>query len=197
MHRPPAHHPAPPMNTATVRGARADRRRLSGDQHHEHARTSGVMTCPDARTRSTLSKIAGVLHFVTDADDVYEIVTRLKAAMAPGSYLVVSPSRAMICLRKPQQARGNPTNGQPLPPSLERTMRLHISLTTWTLSRQASSTLHRGERTCRCAPHTGRSCTPAWDESHPNGTRCVNEQGPCAACAASADEKGNKSSGPG
>jgi hypothetical protein len=90
MHRPPAHHPAPPMNTATARGARADQRRLSGDQHHEHARTSGVMTCPDARTRSTLSKIAGVLHFVTDADDVYEIVTRLKAAMAPGSYPVVS-----------------------------------------------------------------------------------------------------------
>jgi nucleotide-binding universal stress UspA family protein len=34
--------------------------------------------------------LVAILHFVTDADDVYEIVTRLKAAMAPGSYLVVS-----------------------------------------------------------------------------------------------------------
>ena len=34
--------------------------------------------------------LVAVLHFVRDSDGVYEIVERLKDAMAPGSYLVVS-----------------------------------------------------------------------------------------------------------
>jgi S-adenosyl methyltransferase len=90
MHRPPAHNPAPPMNTATIRGARTDQQRLSGDHHHEHAQTSGVMTCPNARTRSTLSKIAGVLHFLPGTDDPQGIVKSLTGGLAPGSFVVVS-----------------------------------------------------------------------------------------------------------
>jgi hypothetical protein len=90
MHRPPTHHPAPPMNTATVPGSRVDQRHLSGDQHHEHARTSGVMTYPDARARSTLPKIAGVLHFVEDREDPWAVVNCYKDVMAPGSFLVIT-----------------------------------------------------------------------------------------------------------
>jgi len=78
------------MNTATIRGAHTDQRHQSGDHHHEHARTSGVMTCPDARARSTLSKIAGVPHFIEDHEDPWAVVNCYKDLMAPGSYLVIS-----------------------------------------------------------------------------------------------------------
>jgi hypothetical protein len=78
------------MNTATIRGARMDQWHQSGDHHHEHARTSGVMTCPDARARSTLLKIAGVLHFVADHEDPWAVVNCYKDMMAPGSFLVIS-----------------------------------------------------------------------------------------------------------
>jgi hypothetical protein len=77
------------MNTATIQGARTDQRRLSGDRHHEHARTSRVMTCPNARSKSTLSKIAGVLHFLEDHEDPWGIVNFFKDQMAPGSFLVI------------------------------------------------------------------------------------------------------------
>jgi hypothetical protein len=78
------------MSAATVRGARTDQRRPSGDHHHEHARTSRVMTCPHARARSRLSKIAGVLHFVKDHEDPWAVVNCYKDMMAPGSYLVIT-----------------------------------------------------------------------------------------------------------
>jgi hypothetical protein len=78
------------MNTATIQGARTDQRHLSGDHHHEHARTSGVMTCPDARARSTLSEIAGVLHFLEDSQDPWAVVNVLKDQIAPGSYVAIS-----------------------------------------------------------------------------------------------------------
>jgi S-adenosyl methyltransferase len=78
------------MNTATIQGARADQRRVSGDHHHEHARSGGVMTCPNTRARSTLSKIAGVLHFLEDDEDPWGIVNVFKDQMAPGSFLVIS-----------------------------------------------------------------------------------------------------------
>jgi hypothetical protein len=48
------------------------------------------MTCPNASLRSTLLKIAGVLHFVEDRDDPWAVVNCYKDLMAPGSYLVIS-----------------------------------------------------------------------------------------------------------
>lgn len=48
------------------------------------------MTCPDAKLKSTLLKIAGVLHFIEDHEDPGAIVNCYKDAIAPGSYLVIS-----------------------------------------------------------------------------------------------------------
>src|ERR1700733_7495322 len=82
MHRPPAHYPAPPVQPC--------RGRLPGDHHREHARTSRVRICLNASPKSTLSKIAGVLHFVEDREDPWAVVNCYKDLMAPGSYLVIS-----------------------------------------------------------------------------------------------------------
>jgi S-adenosyl methyltransferase len=41
-------------------------------------------------TRPVCVLAVAVLHFVTDAEDPYAVVNRLRQAMAPGSYLVVS-----------------------------------------------------------------------------------------------------------
>jgi hypothetical protein len=48
------------------------------------------VTCPDASLRSTLLKIAGVLHFVEDREDPWAIVNFFKDQIAPGSFLVIS-----------------------------------------------------------------------------------------------------------
>jgi hypothetical protein len=78
------------MNTAHHPGRARRQRRVSGDHHHEHARTSGVMTCPNTRAKATLSKIAGVLHFIPDEDDPESCVHAFTSHMVPGSFLAVS-----------------------------------------------------------------------------------------------------------
>jgi hypothetical protein len=48
------------------------------------------MTCPNTNSSSTLSKIAGVRHFVEDHEDPWAVVNCYKDLMALGSGLVIS-----------------------------------------------------------------------------------------------------------
>jgi hypothetical protein len=56
---------------------------------------SGILEDPVLRAQVDLREpvaivLAGVLHFIPDDDDPYRLVNTLKAAMAPGSHLVIS-----------------------------------------------------------------------------------------------------------
>jgi hypothetical protein len=48
------------------------------------------MTCPNANSSSTFSKIARMLHFLEDHEDPWGIVNMFKHQVAPGSFLVIS-----------------------------------------------------------------------------------------------------------
>jgi hypothetical protein len=56
---------------------------------------AAILTHPDVRrfidfTQPVAVLLLGVLHFVSDEEDPYGIMSRLRAAMAPGSYLIFS-----------------------------------------------------------------------------------------------------------
>jgi hypothetical protein len=56
------------------------------------------VTCLNARLRSALSRIAGVLHFIPDAEDPAGIVEELADALAPDMYagLVMTGRRGQM-----------------------------------------------------------------------------------------------------
>jgi hypothetical protein len=56
-------------------------------------------------TRPVAVMLIAVMHLIVDADNPYEIVGRLKAAMAPGSYLVLSQVASDIETEQVAEAR--------------------------------------------------------------------------------------------
>jgi len=78
----------------TGEAARTDERQPSRDHHqddHYWQKPQGsiALTCGDVGTRRVFSEIAGVLHFLTEADDPEGVVATL-AALARGSFVAIS-----------------------------------------------------------------------------------------------------------
>jgi hypothetical protein len=104
MPRPPHHHATPSMRAAAHVAASqwtaqpasqapaAGERQpspatLPGDHCPRKARTSRAVTCGDARSRGIFSEIAGMLDFVTDAENLWAVANCYKDQVAPGSLL--------------------------------------------------------------------------------------------------------------
>ena len=100
MHGPPADNAMALMNLSASRPWAAQppgtdqrqppHRYLLRDHHPRMPGASGALTCGDAKLSSTLSEIAGVLHFLEDRKDPWAIVNFFKDQIAPGSSLVIS-----------------------------------------------------------------------------------------------------------